>query len=114
MTRALEFLPEAERDMAALDNAKRMRVAKAIEKVRRNPYSSYGDAQGRCGYGKLLGSKMDYNLSGLFKIRLRDDGIRVAYKLEEKNGALKIVVMGIRSDADVFRQAAMRRERYGL
>lgn len=114
MTWELEFLPEAERDLAALDAPRRMRVVKAIEKVRTNPYPAYGDARGRCGYGKPLGNKMGYDLAGLLKIKLRDDGIHVVYKLEEADGVMKVVIVGMRSDAEVYRQASVRREKHGL
>lgn len=110
----LKFLPEAERDLAELDKPRRMRVVKAIEKVRLKPYPAFGDAQGRCGYGKPLGNKMGYDLAGLLKIKLRDDGIRVVYKLEESDGVMKVIIVGMRSDEEVYRQAHVRREKHGL
>ncbi len=57
---------------------------------------------------------MGYNLAGLLKIKLRADGIRVVYKLEEVAGVMKVIVVGVRPDADVYRQAAMRRDKRGL
>lgn len=114
MTWELEFLPEAVRDLAAPDAPRRMRVVKAIEKVRTNPYPAYGGARGRCGYGKPLGNKMGYDLAGLLKIKLRDDGIRVVYKLEEVDGVMKVIIVGMRSDAEVYRQESARREKHGL
>lgn len=48
----LEYLPEAEKDLASLDRSQQLHVIKALEKVRQNPYPEFGDAQGRRGYGK--------------------------------------------------------------
>ena len=90
------------------------KMIKAIEKVRTNPFPSSGDAQGRRGCGKPLGNKMGYDLTGLLKIKLRDDGILVVYKLEEVDGVMKVVVIGMRSDAEVYRLAASRRVSRGM
>ena len=114
MTWELEYLPEAIEDLKRLDMTRRKHVIKAIEKVRTNPYPQWGDVQGRCGYGKPLGNKMGFELAGLLKIKLRDDGIRVVYKLEEVCGVMRVIVIGARTDADVYRDAARRRAEHGL
>lgn len=62
-------------------------VFKAITKVSANPLPQF-----RGGYGKPLGKE----LSGLFKIKLRDAGIRIVYGLVEVDGKMIVVVIGVR------------------
>lgn len=105
----LSFLPEAREDLRALDGSQRIRVVKAIAKVQSNPLPS---SEG--GYGKPLGNKRLSQLSGLMKVKLKSDGIRIVYKLERIEHAMHIVVIGVRSDDAVYREAQKRRESHGL
>lgn len=105
----LSFLPEAREDLRALDGSQRIRVVKAIAKVQSNPLPS---PEG--GYGKPLGNKRLSQLSGLMKVKLKSDGIRIVYKLERIEHAMRIVVIGVRSDDAVYREAQKRRESHGL
>ena len=105
----LSFLPEAREDLRALDGSQRIRVVKAIAKVQSNPLPS---SEG--GYGKPLGNKCLSQLSGLMKVKLKSDGIRIVYKLERIEHAMRIVVIGVRSDDAVYREAQKRRESHGL
>ena len=105
----LSFLPEAREDLRALDESQRIRVVKAIAKVQSNPLPS---SEG--GYGKPLGNKRLSQLSGLMKVKLKSDGIRIVYKLERIEHAMRIVVIGVRSDDAVYREAQKRRESHGL
>lgn len=105
----LSFLPEAREDLRALDGSQRIRVVKAIAKVQSNPLPS---SEG--GYGKPLGNKRLSQLSGLMKVKLKSDGIRIVYKLELIEHAMRIVVIGVRSDDAVYREAQKRRESHGL
>ena len=105
----LSFLPEAREDLRALDGSQRLRVVKAIAKVQSNPLPS---SEG--GYGKPLGNKRLSQLSGLMKVKLKSDGIRIVYKLERIEHAMRIVVIGVRSDDAVYREAQKRRESHGL
>lgn len=114
MSWRIEFLPEAVEDMRRLDGSTRARVAKAIEKVSASPYPQSGDPQGRVGYGKPLGNRRNYELAGLMKVKLRGDGIRVVYKLVEREGSMLVIVIGLRSDEEVYAAAAARRLRHGL
>ena len=74
----IEFLEEAEKDMKKLDHSAQVQVLKGIRKVSQNPLSV---EEG--GYGKPLGNKIGINLTNLMKIKFRDIGIRVVYKLRE-------------------------------
>lgn len=105
----LSFLPEAREDLRALDGSQRIRVVKAIAKVQSNPLPS---SEG--GYGKPLGNKRLSQLSGLMKVKLKSDGIRIVYKLERIEHAMRIVVIGVRFDDAVYREAQKRRESHGL
>ena len=105
----LSFLPEAREDLRALDGSQRIRVVKAIAKVQSNPLPS---SEG--GYGKPLGNKRLSQLSGLMKVKLKSDGIRIVYKRERIEHAMRIVVIGVRSDDAVYREAQKRRESHGL
>ena len=99
----------AREDLRALDGSQRIRVVKAIAKVQSNPLPS---SEG--GYGKPLGNKRLSQLSGLMKVKLKSDGIRIVYKLERIEHAMRIVVIGVRSDDAVYREAQKRRESHGL
>ena len=45
---------------------------------------------------------------------LRQDGIRVVYKLVEDREAMKVIIVGMRSDDEVYRLAVKRRKERGL
>lgn len=109
MTWELLFLPEARDDLRGLDGAQRVRVAKALAKVQANPLPS---TEG--GYGKPLGNKRLSQLSGLMKIKLKADGIRIVYQLMRTERSMRVVVIGVCSDNEVYREAQKRRESHGL
>ena len=50
----------------------------------------------------------------LLKIKFRDLGIRVVYKIIFDDGIMKIVVVSARADEQVYKEAAKRREKYQL
>ena len=103
------YLDEAVKDLHRLDHSARVQVAKGIQKVAQNPVSM---EQG--GYGKPLGTKKGLNLTNLLKIKFRDLGIRVVYKAEIQDTVMKIIVVSVRSDDQVYQEAARRRAKYGL
>ena len=75
MSWSIVYLPEARKDLASLDNSQREMVRRMIEKTAANPLPVN---QG--GYGKPLGKKQGIDLTGLLKIKLRHQGLRVIYK----------------------------------
>ena len=105
----IEFLEEAEKDMKKLDHSAQVQVLKGIRKVSQNPLSV---EEG--GYGKPMGNKIGINLTNLMKIKFRDIGIRVVYKIERIEGIMKIIVISARTDEQVYKEAAKRREKYDL
>lgn len=43
-------------------------------------------------------------------IKFKDLGIRVVYKIERVDGVIKIIVVSARTDEQVYKEAAKRRE----
>lgn len=109
MTWSVEFLAEAEKDMRKLDHSVQIQVLKGIRKVSRNPLPS---EEG--GYGKPLGNKNGIDLTNLMKIKYRDLGIRVVYKIERVEEIMKIIVVSARTDEQVYKEAAQRREKHNM
>ena len=94
----LVYLPEAAKDLKNLAGNQRLIVIKAICKVLQNPLPV---TEG--GYGKPLGNKQGSDLTGFLKIKLRDAGIRVVYKLIRTE--MLVVVIGARADDEVYETA---------
>ena len=94
MSWSLIFLPDAQKDLQSLSGDQRILVAKALDKVRKNPLPS---SEG--GFGKPLGNKGGTDLSGFLKIKLKAAGLRVVYKLIRTETEMLIVVIGARADS---------------
>ena len=109
MTWSIEFLEEAEKDMKKLDHSAQIQVLKGIIKVSKNPLPP---EEG--GYGKSLGNKSGTNLTNLMKIKFRDLGIWLVYKIERVDGVMKIIVISARADERVYIEAAKRKEKHDL
>ena len=97
------YTDDAQKDLRELDGSQRKAVFKAIGKVSQNPLPA---SEG--GYGKPLGNKAGNDLTGLCKIKLLREGIRVVYALIRTETAMKIVVVAARSDNEVYELAAKR------
>lgn len=106
---SVEFLEEAREDLRRLDGSVRIQVLKAIKKVQANPLPS-----DRGGYGKPLGSRASADLTGLMKVKLRGLGIRIVYKVEERDGVMLVIIIGARNDFEVYHEAQRRREKHDL
>ena len=109
MTWSIEFIEEAQKDMKKLDHSAQIQVLKGITKVSGNPLPA---EEG--GYGKPLGNKSGTNLTNLMKIKFRDLGIRVVYKIERMDNIRKIIVVSARTDEQFYQEAAKRREKHDL
>lgn len=105
----LEYLDEAEEDLAKLDGSVRAHVVRAVRKVLQNPLP-----KDRGGYGDPLSNRDDVQLAGLCKVKLRKDGIRIVYKAVEQDGEMLVIVIGARADSEVYREAQKRRVRHGI
>ncbi len=99
------YTDEAYGDLLGLDGSQRRSVLKAIGKVSQNPLPA---SEG--GYGKSLGNKHGVNLTGLCKIKLLREGIRVVYALVRTETTMKIIVIAARADDEVYEIAAQRIE----
>ena len=108
MSWKLSYLPEAEKDLKALDGSQRILVLKAIKKVQQNPLPAEEN-----GYGKSLGNYGSTGLAGL-KIKLRAAGLRVVYKLQRTESEMLVIVIGVRADEEVYDIAAKRAARHNL
>lgn len=86
MSWTLEYLPEAEKDLKALDGSQRLLVLKAIKKVQQNPLPAEEN-----GYGKALGNHRSTNLAGFLKIKLRASGLRVVYQLRRTETEMLVI-----------------------
>jgi len=99
----VRYTKEAVNDRTALNTSARNQVDKAIRKVSQNPLPK---SEG--GYGTPLGSKRGNNLTGLYRIKLQKLGIRIVYKIIRENKIMKIIVIALRADDEVYEIAAKR------
>ena len=88
------------KDMKKLGLSKKQKlsVLDKVDAVSQNPYPK---TQG--GFGEPLVG----NLSGLLKFRF-DNDYRVVYKLVEVDGVMKVLVIGLRKDKEVYKEADRR------
>jgi mRNA interferase RelE/StbE len=101
----IEYIKEAVNDIRKLDNSIRPQIKKGIEKVAKNPV-----AKSEGGYGTPLSNFQGNNLSGLYKIKFRNTGIRVVYGLKKKANTMIIVVVAARADNEVYHLAEKRKK----
>jgi len=90
-------------DMKKLGKTESLRVEKAIDKVAQNPLPHQEG-----GYGKPLGNTATSKLAGCMKIKLKNLGLRVVYQLIREAEAMKIVIISVRADDAVYKEAERR------
>ena len=98
----VEYLDEAKRDLRKLDPYNRKMVLKAIEKTAERPLPPPE------GIGKPLGNHSSSKLSGFYKIKLKNLGYRVVYSLIRENEVMRVIIIPIRDDDEVYREAERR------
>lgn len=98
----IEYIKEAQRDLKSLDPYNRKLVLKAIQKTALNPLPPPN------GIGKPLGNHSATKLSGYYKIKLRDAGYRVVYGLIKENNIMKVIIISVRDDELVYKEAERR------
>lgn len=98
----IEYIKEAQRDLKRLDPYNRKLVLKAIDKTAERPLPPPD------GIGKPLGNHIDSKLSGYYKIKLRNLGYRVVYQLVREGEIMRIIVISIRDDEVVYKEAERR------
>lgn len=102
------YTDDAKQDFAKLDGSHKILVQKAIKKVSQNPVSIHEG-----GYGKPLGNKNGTLLAGLFKIKLKAAGIRIVYDLINDINGMRIIIIGVRADGELYKSAAQRLNKIG-
>ena len=98
----IEYIKEAQRDLKRLDPYNRKIILKAIEKTAERPLPLPD------GIGKPLGNHATSKLSGFYKIKLRNLGYRVVYSLVRDKETMKIIVISVRDDETVYKEAERR------
>lgn len=98
----IEYIKEAQRDLKQLDPYNRKIILKAIDKTAERPLPPPD------GIGKPLGNHASSKLSGYYKIKLRGLGYRVVYQLVTDGELMRIIVISIRNDEAVYKEAERR------
>lgn len=109
MSWIVTYLDEAVKDLSKLSKERQKLALKAINKVKENPLPN-----NEGGYGKPLGNVSGNNLTGLYKIKLRGEGLRIVYKLVRVQNHMIIIIIGFRDDNEVYELASQRRKKHNL
>ena len=79
-------------------------MLKMIKKLSLNPLPI-----SRGGYAHPLGNNdKTGNLTGLYKLKSRGSGIRIVYELVEEAFETKIIIIGMREEYEVYKNALKR------
>ena len=98
----IEYIKEAVKDLRKLDSNNRKLVLKAIQKTAQRPLPPPD------GIGKPLGNHSSSRLSGYYKIKLQNLGYRVVYSLVKQDKTMKVIIISVREDGEVYREAERR------
>lgn len=98
----VEYIKEAQKDLRKLDPYVRKLVLKAIYKTAERPLPPPD------GIGKPLGNHASSKLSGFYKIKLKNFGYRVIYDLVREGSVMKIIIISVRDDEAVYKEAERR------
>lgn len=98
----VEYIKEAQKDLRKLDPYVRKLVLKAIDKTAERPLPPPD------GIGKPLGNHASSKLSGFYKIKLKNLGYRVVYDLACEDSVMKIIIISVRDDDAVYKEAEHR------
>ena len=99
----VQYTEDADNDLSNLDSSVKIRALKIIKRVSQNPLP-----QSEGGYGKPLGNKSSSKLAGCLKIKMKSDGLRVVYRLIREDGVMKIIIISVRDDDKVYKEAERR------
>jgi mRNA interferase RelE/StbE len=99
----LELSPPAHKDYDRLDGTQKKLVLRALNKILSNPLPN---SEG--GYGKPLSNRNGSKLAGLYKVKLRESGIRIVYRLKIVDAMVYVIVIGMRDDSTVYKEAERR------
>ncbi|MCI9458809.1 MAG: type II toxin-antitoxin system RelE/ParE family toxin [Oscillospiraceae bacterium] len=104
----IEYAKDAQRDLRRLDPYNRKFIVKAINRVAERPLPPPD------GVGKPLGNHSGSQLSGYYRIKLRDLGYRVIYQLVKDGEIMRIIVISVRDDEEVYREAERRIQKLNI
>lgn len=104
---SIKISNSARKEYKNLDKGARLQVLAGILKVSKNPLPHPE------GYGKPLGNKRGKNLTGFFKIKYKDIGIRVVYTLVLEEYIMNVIVVSERSEDFCYEMAVKLYEKYG-
>ena len=99
----IEYDKRVAKDVSKLDASVKTQIAKMIRRVSKNPLP-----QSEGGYGKPLGNNQSSKLAGCLKIKLKSSGLRVVYKLVRDETIMKIIIISIRDDDEIYKEADKR------
>ncbi len=94
MTYSLEFLDEALAEWRALDGSVKAIFIKQLEKRLTSPH--------------LPGDALHGELAGLYKIKLRKQGYRLVYAVEDAKLIVLVIAVGKRENEVAYAKAAQR------
>ncbi|PST47639.1 addiction module toxin RelE [Bifidobacterium callitrichos] len=103
------YLPEAEKDIARFDPSVQSQIIRGIVRASENPLP---DSEG--GYGKPLRNGSKTKLAGLCKLKFERINVRVVYKPVRTEQEMLVIVVGVRTDDEVYRIADTRRKKHGI
>lgn len=103
----IRITESARKDYNKIEGGAKKQVLAGILKVSKAPLPSPNR------YGKPLGHKNGNNLTGFFKIKYRDIGIRVVYTLVIDQMVMNILVISQRDDNYCYELAAQLYDKYG-
>ncbi len=98
----VEYIKETQKDLRKLDPYVRRLVLKAIDKTAKRPLPPPE------GIGQPLGNHASSRLRGFYKIELKNLGYRVVYDLVCQNNVMKIIIISVRDDEAVYKEAERR------
>ena len=90
----LFFMPEALEEWHRLDGSIRMNLKKLLAKRLDNPHVPGGELHGE--------------LAGCYKIKLRQQGVRLVYSVEDDHLLVTVVAVDKREDGVVYQSAIAR------
>ena len=93
----------AKQDFTKLDGSVRPQVLRAMYKTSNNPLP-----QSEGGYGVELRNRNGIDLTGCLKLKIKKAGVRIVYTLERTAKSMNIVIIGMRADMEVYKEAAKR------
>lgn len=92
----LRFMPEALKEWEQLDGSVKAPLKKLLAKRLNNPH--------------VAGGKLHGPLSGCYKIKLRQQGVRLVYSVEDDHLVVTVIAVDKREDGAVYDSSAARVE----